>query len=310
MIHLRISVVIPALNEEAFIGDCLRSLRAQTVSTEIIVVDNGSTDRTVEIASKIADRVIEAPGVSIPELRQIGVQAAVGEIIVTTDADTVAPPNWLEKLLRHFSDPDVVAVGGSIRPSEPGPMQDLYAKGLSASASIGLLSGANMAYRRDALLKASGYSKVKKGEDWVLATRLRRYGRVVFDPEAYVLTDIPFNRQIEFAAIAANFGLLSVGIATRSPLPLGLSAGFFIAEVGSALDNAPDDLHHSHIAVMGLALLGIFYGSMPPNLARFIAGLLTGVLGQHWITEDIGRPVWMHVNGSLLAGIILLIATI
>jgi len=123
-----------------------------------------------------------------------------------------------------------------------------------------------------------------------------------------VITDIPFNRQIEFAAIAANFGLLSVGIATRSPLPLGLSIGFFIAEVGSALDNAPDDLHHSHIAVMGLALLGIFYGSMPPNMARFIAGFLTGILGQHWITEDIFRPEWMHVNGSLLVGIILLIA--
>ena len=151
---MAVSVVIPALNEEKFIGDCLKALRGQTVPAEIIVVDNGSRDRTVEIARDYADMVIEAPGVRIARLRQIGAEAASGDIVATTDADTFAPPTWLENLLRHFDDPGVVAVGGPVRVLDHGPVKELYASGLSAIASTGLLLGANMAFRREALFKA------------------------------------------------------------------------------------------------------------------------------------------------------------
>ena len=92
---MRASVVIPAFNEEKLIGDTLRSLRAQTVTpAEIIVLDNGSTDRTVEIARKYADKVLILPGMSLWEMKQVGVEVAKSPIIVTTDADTVAPPAW------------------------------------------------------------------------------------------------------------------------------------------------------------------------------------------------------------------------
>lgn len=302
-----VSVVIPALNEERFIGSCLRALRAQTVPAEVIVVDNGSTDGTVEISRALADRVIIVPDVGIAGLRQAGAEAASNDIIVTTDSDTVAPPEWLENLLRHFSDMDVAAAGGPVRALNQGPIQDLYASGLSAAASAGLLIGSNMAYRRDALLRAGGYAKVRKGEDWELATRLRRYGRVVFDPEAYVYTDVPFNRQLEFAAIAANAGILGIGIATNAPLPIGLGSGFFLAEVGSAIDNVPDGLHHSQVAVAGLALLSLFWGALEPRMAQFLAGFASGILAHHWLTEDVARPAWFHANGALLVGITLLL---
>ena len=304
---MRVSVVIPALNEEEFIESCLRALRAQTVPAEIIVVDNGSNDRTVEIARRYADKVIEAPGVRITALRQIGAEATSGEIIATTDADTMTPPKWIESLIVHFKDPSVVAVGGPIRVLKDGLMKELYALGISTFARAGLLLGANMAFRRDALLRAGGYARVRRAEDWNLANRLRRYGKVVFEPEAYVFTDVPINREIEFAAIAANAGLLGVGVATRSPLPIGLSTGFFLAELGSTIDTAQDDLHHSQIAAMGLALLGVFYGAIPPSAARFVAGFLTGILSQHWIKEDIRKPTWFHTNGALLTGITLLL---
>ncbi|MBU0777592.1 glycosyltransferase, partial [Patescibacteria group bacterium] len=310
LICLDASVVIPAFNEEKFIGACLRSLRAQTVPpSEIIVVDNGSTDRTVEIAEKLADRVIIIPDVGVVTLRQAGADAAKNQIIVSTDADTTHPDFWIEKLLRHFSDPDVVAVGGSIRASIPGPMEDLYAKGLSASASAGMFSGANMAFRRDALLKSGGYVKVKRAEDWALSTRLRNQGRIVYDPEAYVFTDVPFNRQLEFAALAANAGLLGIGATTRSPGSLGFSSGFYLASLGTIIDNVPDGLHHSQIAVAGLGLLSLFRGSMSPYRYKFLAGLLSGILGHHFVTEDVYDPVWIRINGSLFAGVTLLLAS-
>ena len=307
---MKASVVIPTLNEEKFIGDCLRSLRAQTVPpSEIIVVDNGSTDKTVEIAEKLSDRVIIIPDVGVAALRQAGADAAKNPIIVSTDADTTHPDFWLEKLLRHFSDPNVVAVGGSIRPSNPGPMEDLYAKSLSASASAGMFSGANMAFRRDALLKSGGYLKVKRAEDWALSTRLRNQGRIVYDPEAYVFTDVPFNRQLEFASLAANAGLLGIGATTRSPGTLGFSSGFYLASLGTVIDQVPDNLHHSQVAVIGLAITTAFKGAMSEKTYRFLMGLFVGILGHHLITEDFYDPVWIRINGPLFAGVTLLLAS-
>jgi len=304
------SVVIPALNEEEFIGDCLRSLRAQTLPPdEIIVMDNGSTDRTVEIAEELADRVIIMPGVGIADLRQAGAEAAKNPIIVSTDADTTYPIFWLEKLLRHFSDPNIVAVGGPIIPSMQGTVKDLYAKGLSASASAGLFSGANMAYRRDIMLKAGGYAKIRRGEDWELATRLRRYGRIIFDPEAYVYTDIPFSRQLEFANIAWNAGLLGIGIATNNPMSIGTSSGYFIATLGTAIDQVPDGIHHSQIALAGLALTTVFKGAMPKRIYRYLMGLFIGILGHHFFTEDIFNPIWFGINGPIFTAIVLLLAS-
>lgn len=307
MICLQASVVIPALNEERFIGDCLRSLRAQTVPpSEIIVVDNGSTDKTVEIAEKLADRVIIIPGVRIMVLRPAGVDAAKYPIIVSTDADTTYPDFWLEKLLSHFSDPNVVLVGGPIRSSTPGTIEDLYATGLSASAGAGLFSGANMAFRRDAFERAGGYVRVRKGEDWALSNRLRRYGKTVFDPEAYVYTDIPFNRQLEFAAIAANAGILTLGVATNTPIATGVGSGYFLATLGTAIDQVPDELHHSQIAVAGLLLTTGFKGAMSPYLYRLLTGTFLGILEHHFVTEDVFDPVWLRINGSLLTGLLLI----
>ena len=307
---MSVSVVIPALNEEEFIENTLKSLHGQSVPPdEIIVMDNGSTDRTVEIAKRYADRVIITPDVSIVNLRQAGAEATRNPIIVSTDADTTFSPFWLEKLTGHFNDPSVVAVGGSIRPSIPGVMENIYTRGLNASASQGLFLGANMAFRRDALLNAGGYVKVKRAEDWALATRLRTQGRIVFDPSAYVITDVPFRNQLEFASIALNVGSLGYGLASNSPVWSGKGSGFLLATFGTAVDNVPDDIHHSQIAVAGMILTTILQGEMSRKLYRFIMGVCAGILEHHYDTEDIFDPTWARINGSLLLGVGLILAS-
>jgi len=306
---VRVSVIIPALNEDEFIGECLRSLRSQTYRNyEVIVIDGGSTDRTVEISQQLADKVILAPGSKIGEARLIGVQESKGTIIVSTDADTVHPPDWLENLVRHFKNPDVVAVGGAIYPLNPSETAYAYTAGLNTvSNALHWFIGSNMAFRKDVFEESGGYPLLIKGEDWSLSARLARYGKTVYDPEAYVWTDVPVNRQVEFAGIAGSVGVLSLGLALDKPFLSGLGVGFLGTEVATAVFEWPDDqIHHSQLAVAGLTLLAFTKGYADPKLWRFLFGVFDGILIQHLLTEDVKKPVWLHVNGSLTVGITLI----
>ena len=111
-----VSVVIPACNEEHFITKCLESLKAQTYKgpVEIIVVDNNSTDKTSELARAAGATVLfeRTPGVC--PARDTGTQAAKGDIVVSTDADTTFPSDWLERIVTAFEqNPKAVGVAGS-----------------------------------------------------------------------------------------------------------------------------------------------------------------------------------------------------
>jgi glycosyltransferase involved in cell wall biosynthesis len=107
----RISVVVPALNEEAHIEQCLTCLCRQTLAPdlfEVILVDNGSTDRTVARAEQFADRlplrILTLPRCTISELRNRGSSQAAGPILAFLDADCMAEPEWLEKALTLAKD--------------------------------------------------------------------------------------------------------------------------------------------------------------------------------------------------------------
>lgn len=108
---IRISVIIPALNERAVIGRCLEALsrnRLPKSDFEVIVVDNGSTDGTVETVRQFQApyslKIISVEGVHISALRNRGAAEARGEILAFLDADCLAPPEWLTNSLRVFED--------------------------------------------------------------------------------------------------------------------------------------------------------------------------------------------------------------
>src|SRR5262245_34577902 len=100
-----VSVIIPAVNEERVIGLCLESIAQESFPRdryEVIVVDNGSRDRTFQIAEsyagRISLRIIEKAGVRISALRNLGAQAAHGDILAFLDADCLAPKDWLAQI--------------------------------------------------------------------------------------------------------------------------------------------------------------------------------------------------------------------
>ena len=106
-----ISVIIPTFNEEENIAQCLVSLCHQTVlrsEYEIIVVDGGSKDATCEIAKKYADKVFTQTSKKVGGARNDGVKEARGDIIATTDADCILPPDWIKRIEMDFKNPAIV----------------------------------------------------------------------------------------------------------------------------------------------------------------------------------------------------------
>jgi cellulose synthase/poly-beta-1,6-N-acetylglucosamine synthase-like glycosyltransferase len=206
-----VTVIIAARNEEKSIGPCLQSLFQQTYPTnqfEIIVVDDGSTDSTASIVKKHAEHNPHVHLMSLPSGagRQSGckplaitkgVAHATGEIILTTDADCLVPPKWIEIMINHFEE-DVVFVAGPIaeQPSSNffSQMEQLEFLGLITTAAglIGsgrpiICNGANLAYRKKAFASADGFGNdVSSNDDESLMNRIarRNIGRIVFAPES------------------------------------------------------------------------------------------------------------------------------
>jgi len=109
------SAVIPTLNEERFIASAISSIKAQTIQPdEIIVVDGGSADATVDIANRLGARVIRSKIANVGYQRDLGVINARNNIILMSDGDTVLSPEFVEKSAKLLK--PGVAVTGRFRP--------------------------------------------------------------------------------------------------------------------------------------------------------------------------------------------------
>ena len=186
-----ISVIVPSFNEEENIAQCLVSLSHQTVDRneyEIIVVDGGSTDKTCEIARKYADKVFIQTSKKVGGARNDGVMASKGDIIASTDADCILPPDWIERIRNDFLDPAVVQVYGPVYPIEESIGNRFSLLLANTFSRIGYYSrtfyytlGCNTAFRKDAFIKAGMYRCIDAGDDLEIAMRMKDEGKIRFD---------------------------------------------------------------------------------------------------------------------------------
>ena len=289
---MNVSVVIPALNEEVIIESCLQSIRLQTHPVELILIDNGSVDRTPEIAAKFCDIVLIKPGYTLAEMRDLGARTVSGDIVVTTDADCIAPENWIEELVKPFQDPKVAAVGGAFRPLNKNPLSSFYCWCSSImQGTFGLFQGANMAYTKEAYLKSPGYADAKRAEDWNLSWKIRKQGKTRYLRRAYTRTEIPFNRQIEYPGGILSAILSLIGAVINHPLLMGLGAGYVGSEIMTFLYRHKSNLRRSHMALTALVIVYFsrrFINAFSWNL---ILGILVGIFGFHVISEDIRQAI-------------------
>jgi glycosyltransferase involved in cell wall biosynthesis len=196
--HMRFSIIVPAYNEAAYLGRALESLLHQdyTGRYEVIVVDNNSTDGTAAIAAQYGVPVVTEPQQGVCAARQRGVDCAKGEIIISTDADTTQPADWLRIIDARFAASDgVVAVAGPCRYQDPSWWAEAYPKvlfGLVAkiyalSGFVFYVSATNIAFRRAAF---PGYDLrlTQGGDELDLVRRLRRRGHVGWERQNVVTT--------------------------------------------------------------------------------------------------------------------------
>jgi glycosyltransferase involved in cell wall biosynthesis len=186
-----ISVIIPTFNEEENIAQCLVSLTHQTTPRneyEIIVVDGGSKDETCSIAGKYADKVFVQTSKKVGGARNDGIMAAQGEIVATTDADCILPPNWIELIKKDFLDERVAQLYGPVYPIEVGIGNKVSLLLANTFSRIGYYSqtfyytlGCNTAFRKSSFIKAGMYRCIDAGDDLEIALRMKDQGKVVFD---------------------------------------------------------------------------------------------------------------------------------
>ncbi len=197
-----ISVVIPAYNEEAYLSDCLAALAPDRQhypadGYEIIVADNHSTDRTAEIARAYGARVVSVREKGVTYARQGAAMAATGDLLASTDADTLVCPDWLAVIAARFqADDTLVGLMGPVY-LRGGPA---YARAYQATIMNGwfrlfrvlgrpCFPGQNFAVRRADFQAMGGYdTRMRTGEDMNLSLRLRHRGRIAWEPRMRVHT--------------------------------------------------------------------------------------------------------------------------
>lgn len=197
-----ITVIIPALNEEKYIGRCLDNLLKQTYHTfKIIVIDNGSKDKTRDIVKRYKNvKLLIQKKKGVARARNKGVLFAKTNIIFFIDADTIASPKLLEYYYNLFNqDIEIIAATGPVEPLEKTNLKIRLSYLVVSRLFVPfliiikrpLIIGHNFCVRKKYFEIAGRFNEsFITYEDWDLSTRLQKYGKIKFVNQAIVYTSI------------------------------------------------------------------------------------------------------------------------
>lgn len=223
MIH--ISVIVPTHNRCKSLRNTIFSLQEQNFPKdgyEIVVVDNNSTDKTLEVVEECNRNgkkeviYVQEPEIGLHNSRHAGAKAAKGEILAYVDDDVICDSNWLSELVKPYTDPEVGCVGGKILPkweAEPPEWVKLYPSSLSLldlgdaikELKTPKIYGCNFSIRRSLLFEVGGFNPDafgdKKliwyrgdGETGLLRKVLAIDSKIIYMPHAIVWHVIPESR--------------------------------------------------------------------------------------------------------------------
>lgn len=203
-----VTAVVAAHNEEAVIGRTLEALlHSDYPELEVIVVDDGSTDRTAAVVAAFADRgvrLIKRPQGGKANALRTGFDSARHPVVVALDADTLFPPTTLGHLVRPFADRRIGAVAGNpkvgnrlnaltwLQVVEYVLTLNLERRAYALLGCVPVVPGAVGAWRRTAVEQVGGFSAATLAEDTDVTLGLGRQGyRVTYAPRAVAFTEAP-----------------------------------------------------------------------------------------------------------------------
>lgn len=208
-----ISVIIPTLEEERYIGKTLASLINFIPEIEIIVVDGGSKDKTVEIARRYTEKVFRITERGISKAKNLGAKYAQGDILVFIDADVAVPDDFLLRVIRIFQNPDIVGATCNIMPAKPKLFEFIYffLLNLFIRFSIKALPktkfklgsrGEFFAVRKKEFLKIGGFNeKIACLEDFDITFRLFEFRKFAFAEDLVVFESMRRIRKLGLSKI-------------------------------------------------------------------------------------------------------------
>jgi glycosyltransferase involved in cell wall biosynthesis len=327
----RVSVVVCAYNAERTMEACLASLeKLNYPDYEVIVVNDGSTDRTLDISERFPYcRIISQPNKGLSVARNVGANAATGEIVAYTDSDCVADPDWLAYLVAKMETAQLMACGG---PNFPPPENSLVPAAVAVSPGgpthvllsddvAEHIAGCNMAFRRDVLLRMGAFDPVYRaaGDDVDICWRFQDAGYTIGFSPAAVVWHFRRNTVKAYIGQQRGYGKAEALVYSKHPFRFNLFGqarwlGRIYGDLSAALLLSRRPVIYS--GVFGRGLFQTLY-EPPSSLAAFLplsfewnvvaillaaGGIIAG--GWAWLLTVPLLTTWvLCINGALKAPI-------
>lgn len=236
---MKFSIVIPALNEELWIGPTLTAVLAQTYKNyEVIVVDNNCTDNTRAVVQAFIEQnphimLVDCTTPGLLHARNCGLHAATGDVIVQLDADNIPDEHWLQNAAHHFQEDDVVALGGPYEYYDANPLfhyGSLVVQWLTLPIANwyvqkrgfgAFLIGGNAFIKKWVLDDMSGYDPDHTfcSEDLVTAREVAKRGKVKFCFDLQVKSSARRHKELGYIHVQSLYNKGTSAVLLGNPIP-------------------------------------------------------------------------------------------